>query len=71
MRVNYLLDGERHELSVEETDDLAELCRLVEKGLRAAHTELAGAPHLAEKVADGLLNSLSTDADEADLGELA
>ncbi|MGA5446156.1 hypothetical protein ACPCVO_05810 [Streptomyces umbrinus] len=71
MRVNYLLHGERHELSVEETDDLAELCGRVEKGLRVAHTELASAPYLAEKVADGLLNGLSTDADEADLGEVA
>ncbi|MFE2886344.1 hypothetical protein ACUXZZ_23565 [Streptomyces graminifolii] len=71
MRVNYLLNGERHELSVEETDDLAELCGRVENDLRAAHTQLAGVPYLAEKVADGLLNSLSTDVDEADLGEVA
>jgi hypothetical protein len=71
MRVNYLLNGTRHELSVEETDDLAELCGRVDKDLRAAHTELVTAPYLVEKVADGLLNSLSSDADEADLGELA
>ncbi|MFE0514082.1 hypothetical protein [Streptomyces sp. NPDC058964] len=71
MRVNYLLHGRQHELSVGETDDLAELCALVEKGLRAAHTDLAAAPHLTEKVVDGLLNALSTDGEEADLGEVA
>ncbi|WP_405997735.1 hypothetical protein [Streptomyces sp. NBC_00829] len=71
MQVNYLLDGRPHELSVGETDDLAELCARVEKGLRAAHADLADAPHLAEKVADGLLNALSTPANGTDLGEIA
>ncbi|MFJ3233911.1 hypothetical protein [Streptomyces sp. NPDC086787] len=71
MQVTYLLHGRRHELSVGETDDLAELCARVEKELRTAHAELADAPHLAQKVVDGLLNALSTDGEEADLGEVA
>jgi hypothetical protein len=68
--VRYTLTGTPHQVEVPDSHDLAALCAETETRLRELHPELATRPHLAEQVADGLLNGLAVDVLEADLGDL-
>jgi hypothetical protein len=71
MHIKYTLSQQTHEFDIEDSDDLGKLCSETEERLRRDHPELARQEFLTERVADALLNSLSGDGEEADLGTLS
>ena len=71
MRVKYTVSHQSHEFDIADSDDLSKLCLETEERLRRDHPELARQEFLTERVADALLNSLSADDEEADLGNLS
>ena len=71
MRIKYAFADQPHEFEIADSDDLSKLCAETEKKLRESHPELADRNYLTERVADALLNSLSSDDEEADLKDLS
>jgi hypothetical protein len=71
MRVKYVLSKQSHEFEITDSEDLATLCSETEGRLRGDHPELSGKKFLAERVANAMLNSLATDGQEVDLGDLS
>jgi hypothetical protein len=71
MLIKYTLSSEAHEFEIPDSEDLAVLCSETEDRLRSEHTELAGQEYLTQRVADALLNGLSEDDQEIDLGDLS
>lgn len=70
MKVTYTLRGTAHELNTSESEDLREMAREIESQLHGEHDELQGDADLPVRIADGLLNSLSLNAEEIELLEL-
>lgn len=71
MQVNYLLDGKPHTYDPGASENPGEITRKIEEHLRQSHPEFAGRDYLAEKIADGLLNSLAGDGTVIELGDLS
>jgi hypothetical protein len=70
MIVNYQLAGSPHYVDIAAEDDLSSLCREVEDRLRQLHPELADAPYLSERIAEGMLNGPAAEETDVDLGPL-
>ena len=71
MLIKYTFSGRSNQFDTSDSEDLATLCSEVENHIRAEHPQLAGEKYLTERVADALLNGLSGDDQEVDLGNLS
>jgi hypothetical protein len=71
MRIKYTFADQPQEFEIPDSDDLSELCTTTEKKLCEIHPELGDRSYLTERVADALLNSLSSEGDEVDLRDLS
>jgi hypothetical protein len=70
MIVNYQLAGAPRHIDIADSDHLTDMCRDAEESLRRLHPELANAPYLSERIADGMLNGLAGEHADIDLGPL-